>query len=42
MFELSWKAAAGAALYALVCALLFVKLLGLPIPLVGSWLPFSG
>ncbi|SMH32897.1 tripartite tricarboxylate transporter TctB family protein [Mesorhizobium australicum] len=42
MFEVSWKAAAGAAVFSVVCALLFVKLLGLPIPLAGSWLPFSG
>lgn len=41
-FEISWKAAAGAALFSIVCALVFVKILGLPIPLVGSWLPFSG
>lgn len=41
-FEFSWKAAAGAAVFSAVCALLFVKLLGLPIPLAGSWLPFSG
>jgi hypothetical protein len=42
LFEVSWKAAAGAAAFSVVCALLFVKLLGLPIPLAGSWLPFSG
>lgn len=41
-FEISWKAAAGAAAFSAICALLFVKLLGLPIPLAGSWLPFSG
>ncbi|MCO5161039.1 MAG: tripartite tricarboxylate transporter TctB family protein [Mesorhizobium sp.] len=41
-FELSWKAAAGAAAFSAICALLFVKVLGLPIPLAGSWLPFSG
>lgn len=41
-FEISWKAAAGAAAFSAICALLFVKVLGLPIPLAGSWLPFSG
>lgn len=41
-FEIKWKAAAGAALFSAVCAIVFVKVLGLPIPLAGSWLPFSG
>jgi len=41
-FELDWKAAAGAAAFSAVCALLFTKLLGLPIPLAGSWLPVPG
>jgi putative tricarboxylic transport membrane protein len=41
-FEIGWKAAAGAAVFSAICALVFVKLLGLPIPLAGSWLPFSG
>jgi len=41
-FEIGWKAAAGAAAFSAVCALLFVKLLGLPIPLAGSWLPIPG
>lgn len=41
-FQLSWKATAGAAAFSAVCALVFVKLLGLPIPLVGSWLPALG
>ncbi len=41
-FEIGWKPAAGAALFSAICALLFVKVLGLPIPLAGSWLPFSG
>ncbi|MFH1797175.1 MAG: tripartite tricarboxylate transporter TctB family protein [Pseudomonadota bacterium] len=41
-FEISWKAAAGAVAFSAICALLFVKVLGLPIPLAGSWLPFSG
>ena len=41
-FEIGWKAAAGAAAFSAICALLFVKLLGLPIPLAGSWLPVPG
>lgn len=41
-FQLSWKAAAGAAAFAAVCAVLFVELLGLPIPIVGSWLQTVG
>jgi putative tricarboxylic transport membrane protein len=41
-FEIDWKAAGGAAAFAAVCALLFTKLLGLPIPLAGSWLPVPG
>lgn len=41
-FELSWKAVAGAAVFSVVCGILFVTLLGLPIPLVGSWLQALG
>jgi putative tricarboxylic transport membrane protein len=41
-FELNWKAVAGAALFAVVCGILFVTLLGLPIPLVGNWLTALG
>jgi len=41
-FEIDWKAAAGAAAFSAVCALLFAKVLGLPIPLAGSWLPVPG
>lgn len=41
-FELSWKAVAGAAAFSVVCGILFVTLLGLPIPLVGSWLQVLG
>ncbi|KQX38017.1 hypothetical protein ASD04_10310 [Devosia sp. Root436] len=41
-FQLSWKATAGAAAFSAVCALVFVKLLGLPIPIAGSWLPALG
>lgn len=41
-FALSWKAVAGAAAFSVLCGVLFVTLLGLPIPLVGSWLPALG
>ena len=41
-FQLNWKAVAGAVLFSAACGLLFVKLLGLPIPLVGSWLQALG
>jgi len=41
-FQLSWKAVAGAAVFSFVCGVLFVTLLGLPIPLVGSWLGALG
>ena len=41
-FQLSWKAIAGAAVFSIVCGILFVTLLGLPIPLVGSWLQALG
>ena len=41
-FEIDWKAAAGAAAFSAVCALLFARVLGLPIPLAGSWLPVPG
>jgi len=41
-FEWNWKAVAGAAVFSIVCGILFVTLLGLPIPLVGSWLPVLG
>jgi len=41
-FEIDLKAAAGAAVFSAICALLFVKLLGLPIPMAGSWLPDFG
>ncbi|QQR38447.1 tripartite tricarboxylate transporter TctB family protein [Devosia rhizoryzae] len=37
-FALNWKAVAGAVAFSAACGLLFVTLLGLPIPLVGSWL----
>ena len=41
-FRLSWKAAAGAVVFSVICAVLFVKLLGLFIPMVGTWLPGAG
>lgn len=41
-FQLSRKAVAGAAAFSVVCGILFVTLLGLPIPLVGSWLQALG
>lgn len=40
-FRLSWKATAGAAAFSVICAVVFVKLLGLPIPIVGTWLQAS-
>lgn len=41
-FRLNWKAGAGAAAFAAFCGILFVNLLGLPIPLVGTWLRAIG
>ncbi|WP_164854883.1 tripartite tricarboxylate transporter TctB family protein [Devosia sp. 1566] len=41
-FELNWKAVGGAAAFSVVCGVLFVSLLGLPIPLVGTWLQALG
>lgn len=41
-FQLNWKAVVGAVAFSAVCGLLFVTLLGLPIPLVGSWLQALG
>ena len=41
-FRLSWKAAAGAAAFSAGCALVFVELLGLPIPIVGTWFSAFG
>lgn len=37
-FELDWKALAGAVVFSVVCGILFVSLLGLPIPIIGTWL----
>ena len=41
-FELNWKAVVGAVAFSVVCGILFVTLLGLPIPLLGSWLQVFG
>jgi putative tricarboxylic transport membrane protein len=37
-FRLDWKAAAGALVFSGVCTVLFVKLIGLPMPVLGTWL----
>ncbi|WP_416798663.1 tripartite tricarboxylate transporter TctB family protein [Ciceribacter azotifigens] len=37
-FRWNWTALAGALLFAGLCCLLFVQLIGLPMPLVGTWL----
>lgn len=41
-FRLSWKAAAGAVAFSVLCGILFVKMLGVQIPLVGTWLQGFG
>lgn len=41
-FELDWKALAGAVVFSVVCGILFVSLLGLPIPIIGTWLQAIG
>lgn len=41
-FALNWRAAAGAAAIAALCGVVFVRLLGLPIPMFGSWLQALG
>lgn len=41
-FSLDWKALAGAVVFSAVCGVLFVSLLGMPVPLVGSWLKALG
>lgn len=41
-FRFSWSALAGAAAFSLACAVIFVELLGLPIPILGSWLETLG
>ena len=37
-FRLDWKALAGALVFAGVCCLLFVQLIGLPMPVFDGWL----
>ncbi|CDN58247.1 Tripartite tricarboxylate transporter TctB family (plasmid) [Neorhizobium galegae bv. officinalis bv. officinalis str. HAMBI 1141] len=41
-FRLDWRAFAGAAAFAAFCSVLFVELLGLPVPIVGNWLQGLG
>ncbi len=37
-FRLDWKASAGALAFAGLCTILFVELIGLPMPVLGTWL----
>jgi putative tricarboxylic transport membrane protein len=37
-----WKPAVGAAVFSVLCAIVFIRLLGLPIPMFGSWLQAIG
>ena len=39
-FRFDWRALAGLGLLAAVCSIVFVRLLGVPMPLLGSWLHF--
>ncbi len=41
-FRFDWKAAVGAVLFAAICGVLFVRMLGLPIPLIGIWVSGFG
>jgi len=41
-FAWDWRAAAAAAVFSAVCGVVFVRLLGLPIPMFGSWLQAFG
>ena len=41
-FHIGWKAVAGSLAFAALCSVVFIELLGLPIPMVGSWLPVLG
>lgn len=41
-FRLDWKATLGAVAFSALCSAVFIKLLGLPIPLAGSWLRAVG
>lgn len=40
-FRFDWRALAGAVAFAAFCSILFVKLLGLPVPIVGTWLQLT-
>lgn len=39
-FRLRWDALAGLVLFVAMCCLLFVRGLGVPLPLIGSWFVF--
>ncbi|UJW84861.1 tripartite tricarboxylate transporter TctB family protein [Devosia sp. SL43] len=39
-FRFDWRALAGLVLLAGVCSIVFVSLLGVPMPLLGTWLSF--
>ncbi|CDZ37011.1 tripartite tricarboxylate transporter TctB family protein [Neorhizobium galegae] len=41
-FHIEWKTAAGSLAFAALCSVVFIELLGLPIPIVGSWLRVPG
>jgi hypothetical protein len=41
-FHIGWKAVAGSLAFAALCSVVFIELLGLPIPIVGSWLRVLG
>ena len=41
-FAWNWRAAAAAAAFSAICGLLFVRLLGIPIPMFGTWLQAFG
>ena len=42
-FKLDWKALGGLVLLIAFCSLVFVKGLGIPMPLIGTWLePYAG
>ncbi|MEN3150068.1 tripartite tricarboxylate transporter TctB family protein [Neorhizobium sp. IRAMC:178] len=41
-FHIGWKAVAGSLAFAALCSVIFIELLGLPIPIVGNWLRVLG
>jgi putative tricarboxylic transport membrane protein len=41
-FALDWKVLAAAVAFSALCGVIFITLLGLPIPVFGSWLSGSG